>query len=437
MKITHLSNSFINVELNGTKIVCDPWVGIANHGGWHAYPEFDESELIALVSDADYVYISHVHSDHFDPDFLVKAGLTKKIFIIKEFAHPILKNRLLKLGVQTVLELKAFEKFELAHNNSLAIIPQLTSNSSGLEDSINYDLDTSIIFSDGIKTFFNQVDNPLSEKNYEQVRQFIADHFGDLDVACLVCGAASEYPQCFIGIDREGEKNRIIEASLKKIKTTVDILKPKVTFIAGGSYFIPGKYSILNGNIAQPTFEQIKNILNPETETLYLEGGKQINMEFDQPAQLLLHAIEPLRTMSESIKLHAQDLYPYQERAPNTLPELRAAFDAAKTNYFKKIQDTGLHLDTSVKFIVYEDIQFSSGLVIQSSPICELELDSTVGESYSSAHILIHIDSQAIYECLCRLANWNQTLSGSLCLFERNPNIHKPEVLFSLNYLVA
>lgn len=437
MKITHFSNSFIHVELNGIKIVCDPWVGLANHGGWHAYPEFDESELRQLVSDADYVYLSHVHSDHYDPEFLLKSGLTEKKFIIKKFAQPILKNRLLKLGVQTVIEIEPFEKHELGLNTYVAIVPQLTSTSSELEDHINYDLDTSMIFSDGIKTFFNQVDNPLSEDNYVQVKTYISDNFGTLDIACLVCGAASEYPQCFINVDRVREKKRIIEASLKKIATTVDILKPGITFIAGGSYFIPGKYSILNVNIAQPSFEQISNVLGQQTQTLALEGGMQIDLSLANPVGTLSQTISALSTLSESIRLHAQDLYPYQKNEKNTPAQLTAAFEAATKNYIKKIKELGLRIDTSIKFVIYEDIKVEPDLSIRSSPLCELELKPTVGDDRLSAHILIHIDAQAIYECLTRSANWNQTLSGSLCLFERAPNIHKPEVLFSLNYLVA
>ena len=38
--------------------------------------------------------------------------------------------------------------------------------------------------------------------------------------------------------------------------------------------------------------------------------------------------------------------------------------------------------------------------------------------------------------CLMRRASWNQTLSGSLCMFEREPNVFYPTDVFSLNYLV-
>ena len=53
MKITHYSNSFITVEANGSKLVCDPWVGTANRGGWHSYPEYSEQELATAFEGAN------------------------------------------------------------------------------------------------------------------------------------------------------------------------------------------------------------------------------------------------------------------------------------------------------------------------------------------------------------------------------------------------
>ena len=38
MKITHFNNSFIGVQANTTMLVCDPWVGTSNYGGWLSYP---------------------------------------------------------------------------------------------------------------------------------------------------------------------------------------------------------------------------------------------------------------------------------------------------------------------------------------------------------------------------------------------------------------
>ena len=55
---------------------------------------------------------------------------------------------------------------KISKDISIAIIPQITSNSSGAEDAINYDLDTSIVIQSNIskKIFYNNVDNPLNIK---------------------------------------------------------------------------------------------------------------------------------------------------------------------------------------------------------------------------------------------------------------------------------
>ena len=36
-----------------------------------------------------------------------------------------------------------------------------------------------------------------------------------------------------------------------------------------------------------------------------------------------------------------------------------------------------------------------------------------------------------------KYTNWNQPISGSLILYERKPNKFDPNLIFSLNYLVA
>ena len=84
MKITHLSNSFILVESTSgrTNIACDPWVGYGNYGGWHSFPEFKSKDLDNLMQSIHFVYISHLHDDHFDPEFLKKSGLINKKSIL-------------------------------------------------------------------------------------------------------------------------------------------------------------------------------------------------------------------------------------------------------------------------------------------------------------------------------------------------------------------
>lgn len=402
MKITHLNNSFLIVEC-GPKIVCDPWAGTANHGGWHSFPEFDRGELIECVQGVNAVYISHLHSDHLCPKFLKEAGLISKTFLIGRMKNPALKNRLKALGVEMILELEPWvpEKFMGAE---LTIVPQMTSTSRGLKDDINFDLDTSLIVHDG-ETFFNQVDNPLSANDLRRVSSFIAHRYGKLHIAALVFGAASEYPQCFLGIDRGAEKRRIVGESLKEMGETLRILRPAVFFPAGGSYFIPGPVSIdrilLNECIAQPTFEEIVKANDTESMPVYLEGGRTLGGD---------RKIRPIRTLRESIDAHKWDTY---EHEAQKVAEDAAAVSAAVENW-KSQAPKGSTITFHMRDAAW-------GLVLDGD----------------ENKLTIHMDESAFMRCVYGLASWNQTLSGSLCMFERVPNIHNPNDLFGLNFLVS
>lgn len=218
MKITHFSNSFITVSSQGERIVCDPWVGKANASGWQSFPEFSYSTLREHLSDARWIYLSHLHDDHFHPQTLKALGLLDREFVVMRFQSPLMRERLKKLGVTRIHEFDPFTANRLGPFE-VSIFPQMTSNSSGLRDDVNYDLDTSIAFkADGI-VFFNQVDNPLQNEDVIQVRNWIFNQMGKIDIACLMSGAASEYPHLFLGIDQEAEKKRIVEKSLIELIT--------------------------------------------------------------------------------------------------------------------------------------------------------------------------------------------------------------------------
>ena len=157
------------------------------------------------------------------------------------------------------------------------------SNSSDLPDNIQYDLDTSIVIqSNQDKTiFYNNVDMPINLKILKRINKYILSDFKKkIDVFCCGFGAASEFPHCFLNLNRDNEKNRIINESLKELKMYLSFLKPKYFFPAGGKYLIYGKFNKLNKYIAQPNFNQIKNsIIKSKTKIFNIIGGGSITIE--------------------------------------------------------------------------------------------------------------------------------------------------------------
>jgi len=439
VQIQYISNSFLIVKTDDAKIVCDPWVGHANHGGWHSFPEYKKNDLIDLIKDSTHVYISHLHSDHLDLDFLKFSLLYKKKFIIKKFRSPNLENRLNSIGVTELIGIDDFKNFQLSKNTNIAIIPQITSNSAGVENLINYSLDTSIIFNSNGKTFFNQVDNPLSLNDFHRLQNFISTEYGDLDIACFTCGAASEYPQCFRGIDRSEEKKLIIEKSLLKLKKIIEITKPKYTFIAGGAYFIPGKFSILNQYIAQPSFEEIKSVICKKTNLINLEGGASIDFSVDsQHVKINPKNIQHLTVdINHSIQIHSNDLYDFQLNSFDITEDILVKFEKAKNNYIQKIKEFEIKIERVIIFKIYENIQVDSNLNILSNFELELKLLPSKNIMDEKRFLVIHIDKNAFMGCLNKRLIWNQIISGSICIFDRFPNTYEPDLLFSLNFLVS
>ena len=438
MKITHLSNSFILIESQNVKICCDPWVGSANYGGWHSFPEFEKSDIINYLKDFDIVYISHLHDDHLDTKFLKESGLTDKTFFIKKFQFKTLYNRLKSIGVNEIFELEPFEIFQYKELK-ISILPQMSTNSSELDEDIEYDLDTSIIIADNETVFFNQVDNPYSISDYEELSKWVELNFGKITIAALMAGAASEYPQAFLNINRLSEKDRIIKSELNRIANVLQILRPNYYFAAGGTYFIPGNLYKLNSFVALPNTTQIQNELklnNIYTTFLELEGGKSVTINCVNKFLISNTIQNTINDMGISIENHKNDLYDYESEVNGiTFNALNEFFLSAKINWENELINKNIKIEQDIDFIIYNNMQLRDDLVnILEEPIGELKLTSNL--PISKGLLKIHIDIKAIYLCLIRKKVWNGTI-GALCLFERSPNIFYPSVTFSLNYLIV
>jgi len=72
MRITFLGHAGCLVETRRGSVLCDPWFTPAYFGSWFPFPRNDDlpPAVLERVRAADYLYISHLHRDHFDPQWL-------------------------------------------------------------------------------------------------------------------------------------------------------------------------------------------------------------------------------------------------------------------------------------------------------------------------------------------------------------------------------
>ena len=434
MKITHYSNSFISVRSKGEHIVCDPWMGKANTGGWQSFPEYPVDELARHLSDARWVYVSHLHDDHFHPPTLKNLGLLDREFVIKRFQSPVIRERLKRLGVKHIHELSPFTVNQIGPFE-VAIFPQMTSNSSGLGDDVNFDMDTSIAFKADEAVFFNQVDNPLSNEDVVLIRNWIIENLGLIDIACLMSGAASEYPQLFLGIDQASEKRRIVQHSLDKLIKWLRVLEPTFYFPAGGTYLIPGWLSIFGKNIAQPSYQEIRErVRNTDlmAQPLALEGGYSIEISNHEPQAKTGPEVMPIQAdLQAAIRMHIADPYDYEVEGAPPFGRLVEIMDLAQKNWLQKVKAAPLQITQSIHFEIYSELVVRGGMPDQTRRTGSYQLFQCGDEQHGK--LTIHIDQRALHGCLLRRFVWNGVL-GSLCLYERNPNKHFPTDFFSINF---
>ena len=72
MKITYFVNTMFLIEGKHSRILTDPWVTSDNisRSGLYNFPKLKVKKQDLSKVKPDFIYISHTHADHFDPDTL-------------------------------------------------------------------------------------------------------------------------------------------------------------------------------------------------------------------------------------------------------------------------------------------------------------------------------------------------------------------------------
>lgn len=441
-KINHFANSFINVECNNSMITCDPWIGKTTSNAWFSYPIKSTNEINKNFFNSHFVYISHLHCDHLDMKTLKKFKNKKLTFIIKKFENQTLKKRLQKI-TNNIIEIEPFKKKKINDDFTVAIIPQIISNSKNLSDNIDYDLDTSIIIqSNKYKTiFYNNVDNTLNIQILKKIKNFVKNEFKkNIDVFCYAIGAGSEFPQCFLNLNRKKEKKRVIEESLNEVGSYIKFLKPKFFFPAGGTYMIYGKYHKLNKYVAKPSFLEVKNKISPlKTKVFNLIGGGSIC--FNEKKYIVNQSnLKKKKNFEKKFLDQIKNVEYYYSNNKNKidLDELSNIFESAKNNYFKFLSKKNIKAKWDFNFKIFKNYEINDNCLIdrkKSKFLKTYQLKNHNLNAKKAFKLECYLEYELFKSLLIGKFPWNTSLSGSTIMYKRNPNKFNVDMVFSLNFL--
>jgi UDP-MurNAc hydroxylase len=226
MEIMYLGHAGFCVETADAILVMDPW--LSSHGAfdaaWFQFPQNHHlapllRQKLAASRKPKFVYVSHEHNDHFDPDFL--ASLPKDVnYVIPDFQRPAVKDALASLGASRVVT--------CAHGQALAIPKgtiKLYLDDSGLNR------DSGILFKSGETTFLNLNDCKL----YDELPEIVRSE-GPISVFTCQFSGATWHPTCYDYSREEYERisRHKMMSKFETVARAIDITKAQVYLPSAG-----------------------------------------------------------------------------------------------------------------------------------------------------------------------------------------------------------
>jgi L-ascorbate metabolism protein UlaG (beta-lactamase superfamily)/nitrite reductase/ring-hydroxylating ferredoxin subunit len=185
VQITYLGHAGLRVDGADLRLLMDPWLSEqgAFQAAWHQFPANTHLDRAALL-DCGYVTVSHEHLDHMDLSVLTGLPVTTTV-LIPRYPSPNFRDRLAAAGVANVIEVPAWEKFQLnARGDWLTFITEQSPMCH----------DAAVLVSAGGAALLHGNDARLT---VGQVRRAALECGGRLDVLAVQMASATWHPICY------------------------------------------------------------------------------------------------------------------------------------------------------------------------------------------------------------------------------------------------
>lgn len=181
MRILITGHAGLFVEANGRTVLCDPWFNGAYFGSWFPFPD-NAGIDVERISSPDYLYLSHLHKDHFDARFLREHVDKATTVLLPDFPLDDLRRALEGLGFSKFVQTHSGRRVEL---DGLRIA--IATSTSVADGPIG---DSALVVDDGTTRILNQ--NDCHPRDLSALRAL-----GPYDVHLLQYSGAIWYPMAY------------------------------------------------------------------------------------------------------------------------------------------------------------------------------------------------------------------------------------------------
>src|SRR5215472_6285749 len=178
MRITCIGHAGLHIETRYGDILCDPWTNPAYFDSWFVFPDNSYLDWDRLGK-ADYLYVSHMHRDHFDPALLTEHVSRDTTVLLPDFPVEDLREHLERLGFTRFRVMPSCQAVDLG--GLRVLVQALRSPTDGPLG------DSALAVSDGTAAILNQNDARPGDLDAIQA-------FGPYDVHFLQFSGAIWWP---------------------------------------------------------------------------------------------------------------------------------------------------------------------------------------------------------------------------------------------------
>ncbi len=414
MRIHYLYSACVKIETEDCSILCDPWFGEAYDGAWMQWPRIEHP--IEACRPADYIYISHIHPDHYDPAFLTAylKVYPKAVLLIAHQNPQLLGRKLVARGMSALISAqKVWEHGKTA----LTLIP----NANGIDSALLVQCDT--------RAAINLNDNPYDSHQVMHINDSIRECKAIVGLFPFV--GAGPWPQCYEfptePLRKQAEVNKR-QQYLDLFQQYCQAIQPSIAVPFAGQYWLHGPQIDLNPHRGMADATDCRSIAWTEPHagkrcwvpadggqsTLTIETNGTISWNSERKeAYDWLAVRKALQRQDE----HNDGRYAYRyEREIHVpverLPLMKLLESAAYNAKHEYKSGHFLHI-----YIKAHPLPGWFWIVTDGSTVSLVNDEGP----FKKPHYKVTLDARYLFGMLTRLYNANNVRIGSLCQFSIAP----------------
>jgi len=421
IRVNMIYSACVTIETPDCKILCDPWFtdGIFD-GAWYLYTK--DRDPFSAIGDCNYIYISHIHADHYDPIFLRKYFeiFGEKTLIIGDFESNYLEKSIQHDGFKCQVNTKPLKLGQTV----VSVFPHETGSPSDIDSAclIEY------FAEDRVHRVLNINDcvfDPIFLSNFSKFEQ--------VDILLLSYTGAGPYPQTYFELD---DPELLVAAKLKKDQfidqylKIAEVVPAKVRIPFAGQYLLGGSLSHLNSYRGVSDSYEIGQIDNSAVILNDYEGSiDTVSFTATGTKKRLTNAEEIDQRLKEITK---QPMV--YESIPEWMISNKILVSLLSSALIRASRKSECNQDYFFCFKLPEgnsavfNARKNSGM---SLVVTEDELDAYLPRSE------VTIDHRYLFGLLTGVFHWNNAESGSHLQVRRIPNTYSRDAQNFLNFLTV